>query len=202
MSSRHRPHPHLAIPPGAAPPSVTSSQHADDWDFLLTSPENDTLDLWNEDYRHDNYTPSSARSPQIYPIASSSSRSSSRPASVYETSSPRLAFPEPHPYRSPLRMSSSHSHLGHHRSAKSESHVTLMSRPSQHRGESRPPSFISTESSPEVWHPSSFLPSSPVCEPILFFFELLFYYLRSYLASCCCTIHCFSSLVVGDGAVG
>lgn len=161
MSSRHRPHPHLAIPPGAAPPASSSPRHVEDWDFLVTPPDSDTLDLWNDDYRHATYTPLSpdtARPHMPFPISSSLPRPPSRPSSVHESNSPRLAFPEPYPYRSSLRPSASHSYLGH-RSTKSETYIPLSSRPSQHRGESRPPSFISTSSSsPEVWQLSSSFP--------------------------------------------
>lgn len=158
MSTRHRPplppYPHITIPPGAAPPASSSPKTSSDWDFRIA--DQDNLNLWNDDYRNATYTPLSPDTsrPHInFPIQGSSSRPASRASSVRETGSPRIAFPEPHPFRASLRPSSSHSFLGH-RSTKSETNVPT-ARPSPNRGESRPPSFISTESSPEVGQLSS-----------------------------------------------
>ena len=157
-----RPHPHISIPPGAAPSSNTSFVPNDDWNFLITPADKDTLNVWHDDHRHSTFTPLSSGTAKPYPAypapsTSSSSRPPSRASSVHEAGSPRLAFPEPHPFngpsRSSLRSSVSHWRLGH-RSSKSETH--LHPTPSVNRGESRPPSFISTESSsPEVWQSSS-----------------------------------------------
>ncbi|KAI0342848.1 hypothetical protein BDW22DRAFT_1357379 [Trametopsis cervina] len=150
MSLRHRSHlqPHIDIPAGAAPPATTSPE--EDWRYRIPQEGRDNLNLWNDDYRNSTYTPLSpdtARPHAGFPIPSSSSRPASRASSVYERSSPRLAFPEPQPFGASLRPSSSHSHLGH-RSSKSETHV-YTARSTTNRGESRPPSFISTQSSPE-----------------------------------------------------
>lgn len=152
-----RPHPHIAIPPGAAPPSQPSPRHVEDINFIVT-PADDNL--WNNDYRHSTYTPVSPSSsrPRIAFPEPDTSRSSGRPASIHEAGGPRsYEYTESPVYMSPtgrtasLRPSASHQNLGH-RASRSES--TLSARPSLQRGESRPPSFI--ESSPEVWmHPSS-----------------------------------------------
>lgn len=158
MSPRARPHPHIAIPPGAAPPSAPSPRHVDDWNFMVTPPD-DPLNLWSDEHRNSTFTPSSPdtsrRPPHIVFPQPENSRPASRASSVHEATSPRTyAFPEPQVYRSPiartasLRPSASHQNLGH-RSTKSDS--TLSPRPSLIRGESRPPSFVSTASSPEVW---------------------------------------------------
>ncbi|KAI0752263.1 hypothetical protein BC629DRAFT_1297111 [Irpex lacteus] len=150
MFTRHRPapQPHITIPPGAAPPAKSSPNTASDWEFPVSA--HDNLNLWHDDYRDTTYTPDSPDTttrPHInFPVASGSSRPASRASSVHE-SSPRIAFPEPHPFRASLRPSSSHSIL-RHRSTKSETNI-LTGRSSTNRGESRPPSFISTESSPE-----------------------------------------------------
>ncbi|KAI0091299.1 hypothetical protein BDY19DRAFT_1033671 [Irpex rosettiformis] len=147
MATRHRPpphpQPHITIPPGAAPPATSSPKTSADWDFRIS--DHDHLNLWHDDYRDAAYTP---QSPDInFPITSSSSRPSSRPSSVHETSGSRIQFPEPHPFRASLRPAVSQSFL-RHRSTKSDTNVSV-ARSSANRGESRPPSFISTESSPE-----------------------------------------------------
>jgi RHO1 GDP-GTP exchange protein 1/2 len=155
-----RPHPHVAIPPGAAPPSRPSPRHVDGLELLVTPPaSDDPLNLWSDEHRNSTFTPSSPNTGRLrlaFPEPEIS-RPHSRASSVYETGSPRsYGFPEPQIYMSPmtrtssLRPSVSHQNLGH-RSTRSES--TLTTRPSLNRGESRPPSFMSTESSPEVWHP-------------------------------------------------
>ncbi len=149
-----RPHPHISIPPGAAPPAPPSpSRPASDWDFLVTPADRDPLNLWNDEHRNSSYTPASpetSRSQLAFPDFPA--RPASRAASFYEAGSPRYAFPEPQlsrtPTRTSLRPSASHQHLGH-RSTQSESF--LVARPNVNRGESRPPSYVSTASSPEVW---------------------------------------------------
>ena len=151
-----RPHPHIAIPTGAEPPSHPSPRHVDDWTDLLP-PSGDPLNLWSDDHRHTTFSPSSPSTsrPRIVFPEPEIPRPASRASSVHETSPRSYAFPEPQLYMSPiarttsLRPSVSHQNLGH-RSAKSES--MLSARSSINRGESRPPSFVSTESSPEVWH--------------------------------------------------
>ncbi|GJE88623.1 RhoGEF/DH domain-containing protein [Phanerochaete sordida] len=146
-----RPHPHIAIPPGAAPPSQPSPRHIEDINFVVT-PADDTL--WNEQYRHSTYTPSSPGSsrPHIAFPEPEIPRYSGRPASIHEAGSSRsYEYAESPVYMSPtartasLRPSASYQNLGH-RTSRSES--TLSARPSMHRGESRPPSFM--ESSPEL----------------------------------------------------
>lgn len=150
-----RPHPHISIPPGAAPPSNPSPRHVDAFELLVTPPNADPLNLWSNEHRHSTFSPSSANPGRSYVAFPEPEivRPASRASSVHEAGSPRTyGFPEPQLYMSPvrapsLRPSASHQNLGH-RSTKSES--ILSSRPSINRGESRPPSFISTESSPEV----------------------------------------------------
>ncbi|EKM58279.1 uncharacterized protein PHACADRAFT_140069, partial [Phanerochaete carnosa HHB-10118-sp] len=136
-----RPHPHVAIPPGAAPPSRSSSRHVEDINFIVT-PADDSL--WSEEYRHSTYIPSFPE-PEI-------PRSPGRPASIHEagglgsygyTDSP--VYMSPTAKTASLRHSASYQTLGH-RISMSES--TLSARPPLHRGESRPPSYI--ESSPEL----------------------------------------------------
>lgn len=150
-----RPHPHIAIPPGAAPPSPPSPRHVDDWNSLVTPP-GDPLNLWSDDHRHSTFSPASPSTsrPRIVFPEPEIPRVASRASSVHETSPRSYGFPEPQLYMSPiarttsLRPSASYQNIGH-RSTKSES--MLSTRPSISTGESRPPSFVSTESSPEVW---------------------------------------------------
>jgi RHO1 GDP-GTP exchange protein 1/2 len=159
MATRHRshhphphPNPHIAIPPGAAPPATVQSQSPATWDFHI-SDHHDDLNLWDDDYRNTTFTPDSPETSRphiVFPIPNTVSRPASRAASVHESGSPRATHPEPHLFRTSLRPSVSNSHLGH-RSTKSETNVVL-TRSGTARGESRPPSFISSESSsPEVW---------------------------------------------------
>ena len=151
-----QPHPHVSIPSGAAPPSHPSPRHVDDWNSF-TAPPSDPLNLWSDDYRHSTFSPASPSTsrPRIIFPEPEIPRPASRASSVHETSPGSYAFPEPHLYMSPvartvsLRPSASYQNLGH-RSAKSES--MLSTRNIINRGESRPPSFVSTESSPEVWN--------------------------------------------------
>lgn len=147
------PRPHISIPPGAAPPTNPSPRHAIDDYITITPADADSLAFL--DRPNTNYTPASpktARSHLAFPVPESYHRTHSRPASVYEAGSPRITFPEPQvvypsPTRTTLRPSASYQNLGH-RSTKSE--TLLVTRPSTNRGESRPPSYVSTESSPEV----------------------------------------------------
>lgn len=148
-----RVHPHITIPPGAAPPSNPSPRPFDDWSVFVTPPDPDPLNLWNDDHRYSAYSPDAAHSHIAFPEPELSGRPPSRAASVQEAGSPRYAFPESPSFASPvsrtstLRPSASSHNLGH-RNSKSEG--ALSPRPSIARGESRPPSYVSTESSPEV----------------------------------------------------
>ncbi|KAI0694624.1 hypothetical protein BC835DRAFT_1274268 [Cytidiella melzeri] len=151
MSTRHRPHPpthpHITIPPDAATALSSSPATTGDWDFRISEPDN--LNDWNGEFGNTPLSPDISRPHSAFQLPSSSSRPASRASSVHETGSPRLIFPEPHPFRASLRPSSSTTLLGH-RSTKSETYIPT-ARSSPHRGESRPPSFISTESSsPEI----------------------------------------------------
>ena len=153
-----RPHPHLAIPLGAAPPAPPSPRFADNLRVLVTPP-NSVSNPWdNEHQQYSTFTPGSPNTayPHIAFPEPHVSRPASRASSAHEATSPRsYEYPEAQSYKSPtaraaaLRPSASFQNLGH-RSTRSES--TLSARPSLNRGESRPSSYMSTESSPEVWH--------------------------------------------------
>ena len=175
MSTRHRPsplpQPHITIPPGAAPPS-SSSTTTSTGGFDSRISDSDSLNLWHDDYRNLTYTPdASVTHHPSFTITGSSSRPTSRASSVHETGSPRIVFPEPHPFRASLRPSHSQSIL-RHRSTKIDTNVPF-GRTNTNRGESRPPSFISTGSSPEVWQQSFSRNPFSACE--LFSLSLFHY---------------------------
>ncbi|THH33188.1 hypothetical protein EUX98_g965 [Antrodiella citrinella] len=85
-----RPHPSVAIPTGAAPPT-NPSPVADGWDFLVTPPERDPLGLWSDHHhRQPAFTPAS-------PVSTSRPHDISFPIpdlSLTPTSLPEQAFPE------------------------------------------------------------------------------------------------------------
>lgn len=144
-----RPHPHIAIPPGAAPPSQPSPRHIEDINFIVTPADDND---WADEPRYSAYTPASSSTSRIAFPEPDIPRSSGRPASIHEAGSPRsYEFTDSPVYMSPmgrtasLRPSASYQNLGH-RTSRSES--TLSARSPLHRGESRPPSFV--ESSPEL----------------------------------------------------
>lgn len=158
MAAMHvtRPHPSVAIPHGAAPPS-NPSPVADGWDFLVTPPERDPLGLWSDHHRHSYFTPATPLSTSLphdisFPAPDHSSRPPSRALSAYESVIPQRSHQEP-----PLHRSTSHKaslrpsstvRYANHRSVQSEYALTTPTSSS-----SRPPSFIegsSGESSPEV----------------------------------------------------
>lgn len=139
----NRPHPHVAIPPGDSPSDPSSSSS---WSSqLYRSPPQDSRDVWSE-YDSARYSPAASSSiPHI--SLEDSSHPSSRAASYYEHDSGHIAFPEPQLYRSVSQRSSLRpSPTGVHRATRSELTVGTL----HHTGESRPPSFISTESSPDL----------------------------------------------------
>lgn len=154
-----RPHPHVAIPPGAAPPTNPSPTSA--WSsYLLQPPPHDpsTSSIYSDSgYSGYGYTYPSSLSPRI--SLDAPSRPASRASSYTEQDPDRIRFPEPQLYRS----SSQRASLRPvppiaHRATRSELTVS----PTQ-RSVSRPPSFVSTSStsSPEVCRiPSLLLPSS------------------------------------------
>lgn len=138
-----RPHTHISIPSGAAPPTDPSPNS---WSpYLFQSPPQDPPNIW-ADHVSSAYSSSTyASAPRI--SLDVPSRPPSRPASFYEPDSPRVLFPEPQLLRSASQRSSLRpSPTPAHRATKSELTVS----PSHVRGESRPPSFVSTESSPDV----------------------------------------------------
>ncbi|KAJ3523924.1 hypothetical protein NM688_g8645 [Phlebia brevispora] len=142
--------PHISIPRGAAPPAVPSS--VVNGYTPVDIAESATIRIFQEQDGRFVPSPSNAAGPSLLFPSPSTGRyrsiSASRPASVHETESARIPFPEPELSLSPdkhLLRTSSHVNLTH-RSAKSD---TLdVRRPSIGRGESRPPSFVA-DSSPE-----------------------------------------------------
>ncbi|KAH8099970.1 hypothetical protein BXZ70DRAFT_1024921 [Cristinia sonorae] len=157
-----RPHPSLAIPPGAAPPS-NPSPVADGWDFLVTPPERDPLGLWSDHHRQSPYTPTAPATSSTphnldFPIPdlSFSSRPPSRATSAYESGPSHRHYEEPQLHRSTSQRTSvrpsTTARYAHHRSTKSEITLTpTLVDPSS--SSSRPPSYIggsSAESSPEL----------------------------------------------------
>ncbi|EMD33527.1 hypothetical protein CERSUDRAFT_87363 [Gelatoporia subvermispora B] len=144
MVARH-PRPHVAIPPGAAPPTNPSPSAS----FSSLTPEDDPLNLWTGDASSTYYEPStSSNQPRI--SLDAGSRPVSRPASAYEEASPgRLSFPQPHIFRSSSQRASARpSPTVAHRSIKSETTLSPYSLGGYSQGESRPPSTF--ESSPEL----------------------------------------------------
>ena len=142
--------PHISIPRGAAPPTNPSPAHLPE-EYITITPadESDPLNIYS---RHAQASPRTSRLSSFLNGDAFRARppTSSRPASVYEAGGDgHLAFPEPQIYQSPskLRPSASYQNISH-RSTKSES--LMVSRPSLDTGESRPPSYVSPESSPEV----------------------------------------------------
>ncbi|TCD69356.1 hypothetical protein EIP91_007912 [Steccherinum ochraceum] len=166
-----RPHPNIAIPPGAAPPT-NPSPVADGWDFLVTPPERDPLGLWSESHRHSSFTPATPLSSSLphditFPVPDHSSRPPSRASSAYESAAVHHARQEPSLHRSTSQRASLRPsptvRSAYHRPTKSE--VTLTTPTSS---SSRPPSFIegsSGESTPEL--ASTQLPDDVVSKNLL-----------------------------------
>lgn len=140
----HRTHPHVSIPPGAAPPVIPSPRSS--WSsgsHLFQSPEPpDSPNIWAD---HHSTTTFSPLAPDIsFDVPS---RPPSRATSFYQPESATLAFPEPQLHRSSSNRSTLRPSVpSTHRSTKSELAVGS----SVFHGESRPPSFVSTASSPDV----------------------------------------------------
>lgn len=157
MSAMHatRPHPNVAIPHRAQPPSTASP--VDGWDLLLTPPERDPLGLWTDSHRRTSFAPASPLSTSLphdisFPIPDVSVRPPSRASSAYESTPSHRPHQEPQLHRSTSQRASLRPtptvRYANHRNTKSE--LALPSVPSSG---SRPPSFIegsSEESSPEV----------------------------------------------------
>ncbi|KAH9949942.1 hypothetical protein B0H21DRAFT_725350 [Amylocystis lapponica] len=142
----HRPHPHVSIPPGAAPPVNTSPRSS--WSsYMFQSPApQDPLNIWADQRSATIYTsPPASEAPNI--SLDLPSRPPSRATSVYHPDATTFTFPEPQLYRSASQRSTLRPNPSPtHRNTKSELDVS----PGILRGESRPPSFVSTESSPDV----------------------------------------------------
>ncbi|OCH94369.1 hypothetical protein OBBRIDRAFT_141319 [Obba rivulosa] len=144
MVARH-PRPHVAIPPGAAPPTNPSPSPS----LSSLPPDDDPLNLWTDSGSSIYYEPSmSPNHPRI--SLDASSRPSSRPASAYENNSPgHLAFPQPQLFRSSSQRGSARPPPSiSHRSIKSETTLSPYAHGGYSQGESRPPSTF--ESSPEL----------------------------------------------------
>ncbi|KAH9917832.1 CNH domain-containing protein [Fomitopsis serialis] len=142
-----RPHPHVAIPSGAAPPTNPSPSSA--WSaYLLPSSSHDpSTSSYYTDSGYGGYSSS-----QLSPLAprislDAPSRPTSRPSSYVEQDANRIRFPEPQLYRSSSQRASLRPGPPSlaHRATRSELTVSPI-----HRS-SRPPSFVSTSStsSPE-----------------------------------------------------
>ncbi|KAH7884721.1 hypothetical protein F5I97DRAFT_1929559 [Phlebopus sp. FC_14] len=107
----NRPHPHVAIPPGARPPVNPSSPSAElysPYAFELGPPADGLLTTWDTPTAR--YRPNRLDAPP---------RSRSRTRSAYEPVPPTIAFPEPEIYRSASQRSSLHPYQ--HRSSRSDS---------------------------------------------------------------------------------
>lgn len=153
----HRPRPHVAIPPGAAPPSNPSPSAYDQ----PVSP----INLWS-DRRRPVYTPYTATPPASVYATHNNHRISldvpdrppSRASSAYEAETTYMPFPEPQLYRSSSQRSTQRPH-NVHRSTRSDSLLSpdslltptptrfSYSGASSYSGDSRPPSIQDT---PEV----------------------------------------------------
>ncbi|KZT73684.1 hypothetical protein DAEQUDRAFT_808316 [Daedalea quercina L-15889] len=144
-----RPHPHVAIPSGAAPPTNPSPTSA--WSSYLLQPPSShdpsSSSIYSDSsYSGYGYPQSSPRAPRI--SLDAPSRPASRASSFTEQDANRIKFPEPQLYRSSSQRASLRpSPSVAHRATRSELTVS----PTQRSGSSRPPSFISTSStsSPE-----------------------------------------------------
>lgn len=146
-----RPHPHVAIPPGAAPPTNPSPTNS--WSsYLLQSPPHDPSPSSSSIYSssgYGRYTQSSNSSLPPRISLDVSSRPASRASSYNELDVGRISFPEAQLYRSSSQRSTSRSSpTVAHRATRSELTVS----PIYRAGSSRPASFVSTSStsSPEV----------------------------------------------------
>lgn len=147
-----RPHPHVDIPFGAAPPTNPSPTSA--WSSYLLHPPSShdpsAASIYTESgYSEYGYPQSSPLGPRI--SLDAPSRPTSRASSYTPQDNDRIRFPEPQLYRSSsqratLRPGPSVAH----RATRSELTVSPILR----SGSSRPPSFVSTSStsSPEVRH--------------------------------------------------
>ena len=150
-----KPHPHVDIPFGAAPPTNPSPTSA--WSTYLLHPPSSHdppaasiyTDSGYSEYSEYGYPQSSSLGPRI--SLDVPSRPTSRASSYTPQDNDRIRFPEPQLYRSSsqratLRPGPSVTH----RATRSELTVS----PTLRSSSSRPPSFVSTSStsSPEVRH--------------------------------------------------
>ncbi|KAH7911069.1 hypothetical protein BJ138DRAFT_1113504 [Hygrophoropsis aurantiaca] len=110
----HRPHPHLAIPPGARPlPAVDPNpmESYTPYAFELNSPAGNLADPWET-------TPTANHPSARLGVP----RSRSRTRSAYEAVAPAtIPFPEPEIYRSSSQRSTLNPQLARHRTSKSDS---------------------------------------------------------------------------------
>lgn len=147
----NRPHPHVSIPPGAAPP--TNPSPSSTWSsYLYRSSPEDPPNIWSDHGSVRNSTSGSTSTPRI--SLDLPSRPPSRAASFYDQDTSRITMPEHQLYRSASQRASLRPNpTPAHRATRSELTVS----PTHFSGESRPPSVISTSSSPDVgtFHPSS-----------------------------------------------
>ncbi|CCM01400.1 uncharacterized protein FIBRA_03451 [Fibroporia radiculosa] len=144
MANRPRPHPHLQIPPGAAPPTEPSPTSS--WSsYLYKSPPYNVSNIWSDRASNKYSSSASSIAPRI--SINEHSRPPSRASSSYEQDTGHLVFPEPQLYRSVSQNPSPRPYPTQaHRATRSELTVS----PIHATGESRPPSFISTGSSPDL----------------------------------------------------
>ncbi|KIJ62800.1 hypothetical protein HYDPIDRAFT_29949 [Hydnomerulius pinastri MD-312] len=108
----HRPHPHVAIPPGARPavnPSSSSAEVYSPYAFELASASDILLNQWDA-------TPTVRYPTNRLGVPP---RSRSRTRSAYEPVPPTIAFPEPEIYRSASQRSTVYPN--YHRSSRSDS---------------------------------------------------------------------------------
>lgn len=160
-----RPHPHVAIPLSATPPSDPSPTSA--WSSYLLHPPSPhdpsaASSYSDSEYSEYPYPQGSPLGPRI--SLDAPSRPTSR-ASFTGQDNDRIRFPEPQFYRSSSQRSALRpSPSVTHRATRSE----LTFSPTVRPGSSRPPSFVSTSStsSPEVRHMLLLAHLNPLRAPV------------------------------------